>query len=274
MSDLLNLLMMDMNDLRRRLDVLETIEQIGADTQALGNAVSMFLALPGLVGFWPGNAGKDSGGNLEVWDYAPNQLNLSRATWTSSNNGLAPYILFAGGSDVAYHADTAPLDITGGEAYLEGVNNGISVGGWFYSTAAAGTLEVLMAKAAGAGVTNYKLQRLASGAAQFVVASASADYTVSHTALSQNTWHFVVGRFDPSTALRCRVDGSYNSNTTSIPATADTNAEPFTIGALSDGLGSYTSYWSGRASMCFVCQSYLPDDLVSALYRATVPLFK
>lgn len=259
--------------LQERVAQLERQEQQSADTQALGNAVSMFLSLPGLVAFYPGNAGEDTSGNYVMWDHSPNVKHLTRSGWQQAGGSLYPYIEFAGGSDVAYVADDDMFDMVGNEAYVASGNTGFTIGGWFYMGAAAGSTEIFISKGTGSTAHNYYLDRSAAGAAIFTLSNGGTAYTVTGGTLAQSTWYFVVGRFRPSTSVDVLVNNTETRNTTSIPATATTNNEPFAIGARSDGGGGYADYFTGYASMCFVCQSKLPDTLLTALYRATAPLF-
>lgn len=101
----------------------------------------------------------------------------------------------------------------------------------------------------------------------------SAETTVSSTATAGATqWYFLVGRFKPSTEMAVWVNAVKATNTTSIPASIDDNASDFNLGIIDDGTGS-GGVLTGRASVCFLAASALPDDMIGALFQQSRALY-
>lgn len=252
------------------------LDPTGSYQLALGAAMASFMAIPGLSAFYPGVMGLNTSATPQAWDRSPNGLHLTWSGGSASRcvvwGDVSPALYFAG-TQVAYRADASPLDMTGDNAYLASQYRGITVGGWFRPSNLAGTFEVLLAKSGIGNTINYRLQRLSSGQSQFVVSSSATNYSVQHSTLSQYGWYFIVGRFRPSTSVDLIVNGVENRNLTSIPATIDTNNEPFTLGARSDGAGGYQDYFTGYSGFTFLSQAKLPDTMVQHLYDVSKALY-
>jgi len=252
---------------------------------AWGNAVSMFLQLPGLRGFWPmsavdssGNA-QDQSGHAHHLTYTGNPvygLDLETA------KTLAPYIRFDGTGDYLTRTDEADLDITGTETYFEsegsdkGARMGLTLGGWFYPEDDTNDQNLISKWDAASNERSYALNLMGSVANDPVAFYISDDGTntdnVTSTATTtMNTWAFVAARFndaDSGTEQAIWYNGTKTTDTTAR-ASVHSGTADFLIGGQDGGSGLFT----GRASLCFLCAAALPDVVLWALYYQTRALF-
>lgn len=231
------------------------------------SACSAFLALPGLRGFWP----------MSSFDEAGNARDLSGQGRTLTYNGnptynydsLAPYIEFDGVGDSLSRSDEAGLDITGTEAYVAGAVRGFTTGGWFWLNSFTPLVNAFIAKFTALGNLSYMLFELA-GIYRFGISSdGTAQTTVDVASPTLGAWHFVVGRFIPSTELAIFDNGVKVTNVAAIPASIFSGNSAFCIGLdLAD-----SSYLDGRASLCFLCATALSDAIVLSLFHQTRAMF-
>lgn len=248
---------------------------------AWSRAISIYLALPALRGFWPMSA-VDYTAVTRVSDMSGKSTNplQSNNTPLFGYDSLAPYVEFDGINQYLSRADLGAAnwaDVTGTEAYIVAAQRGLTLGGWFRFNAAAGAnQEMLMAKDAGgaAGTYSYRLRRnnaAGGGRIVFFVASGGALTNVGNVTLvpSATTWYFIVGRFEPSTALTVFVNDTSDQNLVAIPAAIDDSTAAFTIGARAVP----DQYFPGRASMCFLCAAQLSDAIILSLYEQTRALY-
>lgn len=235
---------------------------------ALANTISTFLAIPGLVGFWPMSPFDPSNGDT---------FDVSGATRTLTNNSnvtfgfddLAPYSQYDGvGANRLIRLDEAALDITGTEADIE--NNGLTIGCWvFLDTGAVG--EQFIGKWGAAGSRSYRLDKSGGGNIRILISSDGTAQTTIAASNAPNTsdWNFAVGRFDPSTELAIFLNGTKTTNTTSIPASIFQSATDFSTGATGAGANPF----DGKLSMCFLSASFISDVAINNLYQQTRTLF-
>lgn len=235
---------------------------------ALPVIMASMLALTGLRGFWP-MASVDENGN--TYDLSGQGRTLSYAgsavyTW----DGLSPYVYLDGAGDYLFRADEAGLDIIGTETYIHSPSRGLTLGGWFYPTGFA-ALQGLICKgdAASAAGSAYNLTLTAGALAQLDVYNAGNVYSQASAAVGANLWHFIVGRYDPSTHVAIYTDGTWATNAVGIPASLNSVAAPFNVGSINSGSFLLT----GRASLCFICAAALSDTTIANLYQQSRVLF-
>jgi hypothetical protein len=178
---------------------------------------------------------------------------------------LIPWVEFDGGADFLDSADTGAggeLDFTGTEAYISSSLRGLTIGAWVYFADAASADEVIMAKWDGGGnQRSYRLARDAAGTLSFSVSvdgTAVTTVTSTGTTIPATTWTWVVGRFDPSTELKCFINFDEFTNTTSIPASIFDSSADFTIGRADDP----SDWMDGRVSMAFAAACLVSDSIV------------
>lgn len=222
--------------------------------------ISPFLSLPALRGFWATSV--DSNGD---W------FDLSGLGKTLTYQGVANFSytdLFScwyyGGAGRHNRGDEADLDIIGTEAYISGTQRGLTFGGWFQPTAAAGSH--LIGKA---DDTNgpYFLYGTAGTSLLFRVRNAAdaANFDVSIAPFAINTWHFVAARYTPSTELKVWDGAATNTNVAGIPASLLNGNDAFSIGAAGGGATPYT----GSAGFCFLCVCAVSDAKIESVFQQT-----
>lgn len=223
-----------------------------------GLALASFMALPELRAFWPFNSVNENG--QYIYDLSGQGRNLSNTGVTRSWTGAGvAYGIFNGSSAYLARASEAGLNITGAQTWC----------GWFYATS-LGTNNHLMGRSDGSTWTNTGLKLEVYNGNTLLNASTGASVAqVVGGAFSTSQWHFVAGRFTPSSELAVFIDGVKNVNTTSIPASVNNPSVTTTIGA------TYTpnQYLTGRAALCCVCAAALPDASLTSLYQTSAQCF-
>lgn len=254
-------------EFERRLQALEKkAREIG---RAPGlDFISPYLQLPGLVGFWP----------VSSIDLSSSQIvDLSGQGRVLSQNGNplknyttagVPYITLDGGGDYVARADEADLDVLGTESDYATAIRGLTIGCWVNPTSLAALAGIWGKWSATGNQRSYMLHNPTGGAGnlRFAVsvdgaASTSVDHT---TAATTGAWHFIVGRFDPSTSLDIYQNGVWVSNTTSIPASIFASTA-----ALQGGAYEAANLLTGSITQMFICATYLSDAIVSNIFEST-----
>lgn len=246
-------------------------------TLVLSDVLSSFLALPGLRAFWPMSSVDYAAAN-RARDLSGQGYHLTdNNTPTFSFDGLAPYVEFGGVNQYLSRADGGAAnwaDITGTETYIDAGVRGLTIGGWFWFDNAAGAnAETPLSKWMATGnQRGYMIQRRpTTGVGRFTVSTdgIASIFATTTSTISKSSWHFIVGRFDPSVEVSVYLDGTFYTTLVSIPASIADGTESFKIGAI----GGPTAYLDGRASMCFLCATALSDEIISNLYRQSYILF-
>jgi hypothetical protein len=246
-------------EMTRRLDRLERYLD---DQKRFGPAFKSVAADPfmfnRLHGWWTfGN-----NDNTTIFDLSGmgRHLTMNGGVFSSTYNNNIAYLELDGSNDYASRADEAGLDITGA----------VCLGGWFwFDTANAGRL---IGKGNNTLANTAYLLTAASGPLpQFSISDgATFDSVGAAASVSTLAWHFIVGRYTPSTEIAVFVDGVKATNTTGINASIQNIAGAFTIGA------DFTPavFLDGRAALCFLCSSDLTDTVLRNFYERTKPIFQ
>jgi hypothetical protein len=234
----------------------------------LSVAISAFLNLPGLRGFWPMSSFNESGNAYDL--SGQGRILTYNGNPTYNFAGLVPYIDLDGTGDYLSRADEAGLDILGTESYVVAAARGLTLGGWFW-LGASGAVQSLITKEDGAVQRSYFLTTNVIDQIVFrVTTDGSTLVAVTHgTALVTSTWYFLVGRFDPSAELKIWVNRDSTPNAVGIPASIFNGNAAFVVGGRSGGGALLT----GRASLCFLCACALSDTIIGALFQQTRVLF-
>lgn len=82
------------------------------------------------------------------------------------------------------------------------------------------------------------------------------------------TWHFVAGRFTPSSEVAVFVDGDKTTNPTAVPAQCNASATSFQLARFA-GLDSTVLH--GKARDVFVCAAALSDALIEQIRITSAP---
>lgn len=239
--------------------------RVGGPT--LGELYGMFLGLPALRGLW-------LAGNLDQTGAMYDSSGQGRAlTYGGGNmyilNNLLPFFHYPGGG---FHnrADEAGLRVTGTETYVNTPWPGLTFGGWFRtSEAAPAASRGFLGKwnATGNQRSYLLFYNITVGQAASIVSvdgSASTQATAA-AGLSLNVWHFLVGRFTPSTELAVFADNVKAVNTTSIPASIFNSTADFRVAQFN--AGGATTQLTGDFALGFLCAAALPDTLLTYLFN-------
>lgn len=235
---------------------------------AFAEAHNLYMSLPGLVGFWPGNwMGSSSSSIGEMSDMGPRRLNLTRngtPNVTAEATSLAVWQQFNGSSDWYSHADATSFDITAG----------LTVMGWFRLDAAASGAKAIASKWAASNLT-FRLIHTSGGVGRFSVSGNGTTeiYVETANTLALEQWFFLCGRYSPSAQLKIW-DGSISNlrvaeNTTSIPASLFNGTALFGIGAQSGG----SNFLDGAISRVALCNMAVPDQFIDVLFQRTRQIY-
>lgn len=235
---------------------------------ALANAQSLFTSLPGLRGQWF-MSGTDSNG--DVFDISGVGKTLTNVnTVTFDNDSLVPYAQFvAANSEYLERTDEADLDISGTEAFI--VNNGLTLGGWFYNDTLTNG-QTYIGKLIDTTNESYRLGSSAGSPSPifFLISDdgINAEFVVGDS-VTAGMWHFIVGRFIPSSEIAIFINNSKDTAITAMASLFNSSAN-FRIGAND---GANPRFLDGRAAFCFLCASALPDFMISNLFHQTKAMF-
>lgn len=232
--------------------------------------IGNYLALPALRGLWVGSVDASGG-----WvDLSGHGLDLTlNGTPRHGGDGPAPYWEYNGTTDYHEHSDDGLLDVIGTETYIVTGGQGLTLGGWFYFDSAAGSQECCITKGEGAGAnTSYWLDRMVAGGGRFVVGDGAAlQGPTASTAITQNTWTSLIGRFSVSDSeVSLFQNGTQYVDGTGVPASLLNTSAPLNIGSYNSGVGLFLD---GKVALCFICAAALSDAVVKALYQQSRRLF-
>lgn len=242
-------------------------------THAWGDVTSFVLALPGLVGYWPGVVNIST---PTLTDVSGNGLALTRNG--DANVGaynLAPVLNFDGTGDYFSHADDARLRVLGTEAIITASLRGMTQMCWARFARAPGTASTLLSKWNSTGnQRSWAIGRSAGGNAFFQASadgvSVHANINLTSTAtMPASTWSFVAARFVPSGVSSVflnleRVNAGGNG-----PAALFNSTASFVVG----GLASATSLHNGLIAFPVLCASALSNVQIEMFATMTAPLF-
>lgn len=233
---------------------------------AVANAISTYLTLPQLRGFWPYSSVNEAGNAYDLSGQGRILTNTGPAPFGVA--GLAPYASLDGATQYFSRADEAGLDVTGA----------LTIGGWVYASAlVAASFYTIAAKSAGAGVRGYTIY-IGNGANSVLNGQVSVDgtattmVTTSYDVTAAN-WRFIAMRYTPSTELALfDTPGNVLTKTTNvvaIPAASVNNNQALTFGARSDAATKF----NGRLALCWLCAGAVSDLAITNLYQQTKALF-
>ncbi len=222
----------------------------------------LFVGLPGLTGYFP----------MSIVNTAAKAVNHAQAGLDLAQTGVCP-IGYDGnsyrhtGDGVNYFSSSLDYALTGLETYIEAAFRGFTVGGWFRIEATPAGSSGLVSKDGVSPQRGYSLYWNSLNEARFLVSSNGAATTVvisSSSIISQ--WHFIVGRFIPSTEVAVFLDGVKSVNTTAIPASCNVSTQPFEVGR---GFASDASIIHAKHRDVFVCRAALSDELIEEVRQAS-----
>jgi hypothetical protein len=257
-----------------QMELLATVFQRRYEPNfAVSNAISMFLSLPAIRGFMPASA--------HYLDAAPIIYLRNFVSPTAAHSftpggsavyavsGLAPYVSYSA-FGIHTSVDAPHWDIIGTETYI--ASPGLTFGGWFRFDNAPANFETVMAKSAGAGNNSWYMARNNAGNVRGDIYDAlGANFTVLSTeTVAASVWKFLVTRFTPNTELALFVSENKYTNVAAIPASLFNSAASVSI---ANRTGAIAEWFTGRASMMFICACALSDTQIAVLRQQTRAMF-
>lgn len=221
---------------------------------SLGEFYGNYFGLHRLRGYWPMSSTSETPTVLDLSGQA-RTLSFGGTVVISVYNDFAPYMDFNGTTGYLFRADEAGLDITGT----------LTFGGWFWADAGAAIAGLMCKWSNAAANQSYALRYTGSNTVQVLIGDGAASKTLNSTVTFTNdAWHFVVGRFSPSTELAIFVNGTWTKNTTSVPAALVNSNQELSIGRLNVTNGQYLD---GRAGKCFLSAAAQSDTFINYLWN-------
>lgn len=235
-------------------------------------ACSMYLALPGLRGFWPMSSVGYTVANRGVDESGQGNHLTDNNTVEFGYDSLVPYCHFTlANNEYLSRADGGAAnwaDILGTETYIEAAYRGMTIGGWFYFDTIPAATVMLMAKLAG-GQQSYRLRKDVAHTMTFSIRSGGAWVNiVSTSVVAAGQWYYIVGRFVPGASVDLFINEVQFQTVTAAAVGTDSNAI-FTIGAR----GNPDQYFDGRASMCFLCAAQLSNAIILSSFDQTKAMY-
>ncbi len=273
LQDSIEKLAAEQERLRYSLDQGKATGDLREDVYGWTATSSAYACIPGVRGAWNMASLNETGAVYDITGQGRALTNNHVCTF--SYTGFAPYVLLDGTNDYLSRADEAGLDILGSETYVVSTERGLTFGGWFYPTQAAGTTEALIGKWQGAANYSYLLYRDSTEVYSCALSLTGAAALVFNSTLvpTINAWQFVVGRYSPS-GLSNEVSVWKNDTEwmtqVGVPASLFNGTAAFEIGA---NAPTNTNPLQGRASFCFLSAMYLSDDQIKELFYLSAPAF-
>ncbi len=240
----------------------EPIKRI-ADTLSASQQ-DIFIRLPGLMAYFPMGI-RFANGSV---------VGHSGAGASLVQTGVCPVGYdgnsFAGlGNGTNYLYTSSGLGITGLETFIEPALRGLTIGGWFKVETMPINGDGVISKDAAAPNAGYALAIRQNGETQFYISqNGTALSLVMSSSATIGEWHFLVGRFTPSTEVAVFVDAVKTVNTTSIGASINVSSQNFEVGRY---INDNTRILHSETRDVFVCAAALSDELIEQTRAASSP---
>lgn len=225
----------------------------------------LFIRLPGLRGYWPMSAVNYLGRAIDHSNASVNLQRTGAPTYAFDGNA---YAQLGVATDFLYTA-SGELDFTGTEAWIASGIRGLTVGGWFKIQTSPSVAAGLISKDAAPTERGFVLAWSAADSPELNISGdGTASVIVTHSAKTLNAWHFIVGRFTPSTEVAVFVNNDKVVNTTSVPASLNVSTQNFEVGRFYNDNARVVH---GQSRDVFICAAALSDATISDLYGASLP---
>ena len=147
----------------------------------------------------------------------------------------------------------------------------ISVEAWVYVNAGITDTEGVITKYNGSGDNTFYVQRTADTTFSFGVTNgAGTNFDTGNATVSTGAWHYIVGTYEPSTAIRLYVDGTEGAaNTTSIPASIKDSAARLFVGNYDQTESTAANAFDGNVDSVKISNVTLSSGTISSYYDGT-----
>jgi len=225
----------------------------------------LFVRLPGLLAYWPCGIRSATATLIE---HTGNSLHLTQVGTNETGYDGNSYTHLGNGTNYFY--STHPqFAVDGLETFIEPSIRGLTLGGWFLTDGSGITNTGMLGRDNLSPNRGYSLYWTPTATPSFLMSSTGANVLVATgPATSLGPWHFIVGRFTPSTEVAIFVDGVKVENTTAIPASINISTAQFELGRY---LTDNNRTFHGRARDVFICQAALSDALIRLLQASSSP---
>lgn len=239
--------------------------------KGFADACSMYLALPGLRGFWPMSSVDENGSAID-------QSGQGRDMTIAGDPDfgldiLAPWCWYDGINDYHTRPDEPGLDIIGNENYITAGRVGLTIGTWFHKSTGP-SIKGLIGKWNDNGVNQRSYLLYTDGTGLRFLVSNNGIVTAGTTvaiAFSSGAWYFAAGRYNPGTEVKAWLNEDTDISIAGIAPTLFNSNADFNIAAYNNGLA--TRRFDGYLAFSFLCALSLPDRHLFTLFEQTRPLF-
>lgn len=245
------------------------IARLGVPLQQIADTLSasqkdLFVRLPGLLAYWP----------MGIRGLTGNVLDHSGAGRSLFETGVCPtgydgnaFVHLGNGTNFLDGLNTFGVD--GLETFISSSIRGLTMGGWFMIDSSPTTPSGLISKDGATPDRGYLLGWLTTDQPIFLVSGTGAAInSVTAPVSTLSVWHFLVGRYTPSTEVAVFVDGDKTVTTTAIPASLNISAQAFEIGRY---LNDNNRIIHGKIRDLFICAAALSDAQIEEIRVTSTP---
>lgn len=224
----------------------------------------IFIRLPGLAGYYPMSVVSNTGGASEHSQGGTPVVETGTVPLAFDGNSYRHV-----GNGTNYLSAVGVYGLTGIEAYISSSIRGFTIGGWFMVDTVPAQNGGLITKDAPAPERGYTLVwRNANNVGFFISGNGAATNSVISQVSTIAQWHFIVGRFTPSTEVAVFVDGDKTVDTTAIASQCNVSAQAFEVGRT---FNDNNQVAHAKCRDVFICRSALSDELIEEVRQSSVP---
>jgi hypothetical protein len=264
-------------------DILDSEFQRSSDPSFLARiAVSKYLNLPGVRGFWGPAVKLGAQGGIYATDMTGGTNHMLWADDALFYPQLGRLAWYFDGARYAYNLDQPQWDITAAEAWSG--YPGLSLGAWINCTRAhpyAGSEGIITKWSA--AVNNYgyvlDLDQNNNNNLSLILSSTGANaYGFDHSkTIARNTWYFVAATFNPGAVLgevagvrlwvndQMQYHAASDRGAAGLPASIFSGNQNFQFGSW----GGAANQFLGYQTLWYVCGNYLTEGEVYNIFEST-----
>ena len=224
----------------------------------------LFVGLPGIQGYYP----------MSITGATGTSVNHTGGGGPLTQTGVVP-VGYDGnsyrhlGNGTNFLAGSGLYGITGTETFISSALRGLTVGGWFMVDTTPAAIAGVISKDGAAAQRGYVLAWTSADVVRFGVSlSGGSIVQVNSPAAAISQWHFLAGRYIPSTEIAVFVDGDKTVNTTAIPSSIFVSSQAFEIGR---HFNDNARVLHAKTRDVFICAAALSDEILEELRQSSAP---